>query len=143
MNKEDICARIPHAGRMCLLAAVRAYSDNDIHCIATDHRDPQHPLRRHDRLHALCGIEYAAQAMAVHGRLLAGDGAKPAVGLIASVRDVRLLAQRLDDVAAALDIHATRLGGDAQAFIYEFDITAEARLLLAGRIAVKLLAAAP
>ena len=50
------------------------------------------PLRAHDRLSAACGIEYAAQAMAVHGALCAGlDGQQtPRNGLLASVRGVDL-----------------------------------------------------
>ena len=38
---------------------------------ASSHRAADNPLRAHGRLGAACGIEYAAQAMAVHGALLA------------------------------------------------------------------------
>ena len=61
--------------RMCLLDA-----GADLGCArasaaaAPRHRDPDNPLRAHGRLGAVCGIEYAAQAMAVHGALAGATG---------------------------------------------------------------------
>jgi predicted hotdog family 3-hydroxylacyl-ACP dehydratase len=139
MNKAEICARIPHSGSMCLLEGVERWDDSDIHCIAISHRDAHNPLRSHDQLHAVCGVEYAAQAMALHGALVAADDAGPSMGFLASVRDLRLAIPRLDTVADDLHIHATRLSGSADSFIYEFSIQAGVALLLSGRVAVKLL----
>ena len=139
MNKAEICARIPHSSSMCLLEGVERWDDTGIHCIAVSHRDAHNPLRSYDQLHAVCGVEYAAQAMALHGALLAADDAGPSMGFLASVRDLRLATQRLDSVADDLHVHATRLSGGADSFIYEFSIQARARLLLSGRVAVKLL----
>ena len=56
---------------MCLLDAVLDWDDARITCRATSHADPANPLRADGRLGAANGIEYAAQAMAVHGALLA------------------------------------------------------------------------
>ena len=42
--------------------------------------DPANPLRAEGRLGAAAGIEYAAQAMALHGSLLAGEGSAPRQG---------------------------------------------------------------
>ncbi len=139
MNKAEICARIPHSGSMCLLEGVERWDDTHIHCIAVSHRDAHNPLRSHDQLHAVCGVEYAAQAMALHGALLAAEDAGPSMGFLASVRDLRLATSRLDDVTDDLRVHATRLSGGADSFIYEFSIQARERLLLSGRVAVKLL----
>ncbi len=140
MNKDEICARIPHAGRMCLLERVQDWDETDIHCLATSHRDADNPLRSRDRLSAVCGIEYAAQAMAVHAGLRAASAAvKPALGMLAAVRDLRLAVTRLDDVGGDLHIHALRLSGDDAGFIYEFDIKADDDALMSGRIVVKLL----
>ncbi len=58
---------------MCLLDAVRDWSAEAITCTATSHTDPANPLRADGRLGAANGIEYAAQAMAIHGALLAGQ----------------------------------------------------------------------
>ena len=139
MNQAEICARIPHSGSMCLLAGVEDWNDSGIHCIAVSHRDMHNPLRSHDRLPAVCGVEYAAQAMALHGALLTADDAGPSMGFLASVRDLRLAIARLDTVADDLHIHATRLSGSADGFIYEFTLQARAATLLSGRVAVKLL----
>ncbi|HUU72054.1 MAG TPA: hydroxymyristoyl-ACP dehydratase [Burkholderiales bacterium] len=63
---------IPHAGAMCLLERVIEYDDASICCEARSHLDVDNPLRHNGRLSTLCGIEYAGQAMALHGALRAG-----------------------------------------------------------------------
>lgn len=145
LNHEDIARRIPHQGRMCLLACVVEWSAERIHCQADNHRDAGHPLRAQGRLGIACGIEYAAQAMAVHGALIAeAAGAVPAApraGYLASVRGVTLHADRLDDVAGALTVRAERVLGDANHIIYSFRVDAGERPLLSGRATVVLDAA--
>ena len=138
LDKAALCGRIPHAGNMCLLARVETWSEDRIVGSADSHRDAQNPLRAHGRLAAICGIEYAAQLMAVHGSLIAPAGARPRAGFLASLRDIKLACTRLDDIADDLRIEARRLGGSAQSFIYDFDIKAGDRVLLSGRVAAML-----
>ena len=138
LDHAGIAARIPHQGEMCLLAAVVACSDSAIDCIADSHRDPANPLRADGRLGAATGIEYAAQAMAVHGALLAGQADAPRQGYLTSVRSVRLLVERLDDLPQMLEIHAERLSGDANHILYQFALSHAGQLLLDGRAAVVL-----
>lgn len=138
LDRDGIAARIPHQGTMCLLDAVLAWSEAEIRCRAASHRSPDNPLRADGRLGAACGIEYAAQAMAVHGALLAAAADKPRQGFLASVRNVDLHVDRLDDVAADLDIAAERLAGDDNNVLYQFSVAAGGRLLLSGRAAVVL-----
>jgi predicted hotdog family 3-hydroxylacyl-ACP dehydratase len=140
MTPAEICARLPHAGRMCLLERLETWDGDAITCLARSHRDTDNPLRAHGRLHAVNGVEYAAQAMALHGSLLAADR-PPAMGYLASVRDLQLDVEDLSQVTDDLRIHARRLGGDAAGFVYEFEIAAGGRRLLAGRLAARLLAA--
>ena len=71
LQQADIARRIPHQGRMCLLDAVTEWDGAHIVCQASSHRASDNPLRAEGRLGAACGVEYAAQAMAVHGALLA------------------------------------------------------------------------
>ena len=74
--KPEIAALIPHAGAMCLLDSVRSlgqHVDRLPEPPATAQAD--HPLASDGRLDAICGIEYAAQAMAVHGGLTCGPAA--------------------------------------------------------------------
>jgi predicted hotdog family 3-hydroxylacyl-ACP dehydratase len=70
---------------MCLLDGVLEWDAQHIVCRASSHRDPANPLRVADTRPAACGIEYGAQAMAVHGALLAADGAPLGPGVLASV----------------------------------------------------------
>ncbi|WP_415036832.1 3-hydroxylacyl-ACP dehydratase [Azonexus sp.] len=140
LEQAAIAARIPHQGRMCLLDSVLTWDEASIHCRATSHRAADNPLRTADRLGAACGIEYAAQAMAVHGALLAPAKAAPRPGYLASVRSVELAVERLDDLAQALDVYAERLSGDANNVLYEFRLEHAGALLLHGRAAVLLAA---
>lgn len=137
-----IAAHIPHQGDMCLLDAVVDWSENTIFCRAVSHTNPANPLRADGRLGAATGIEYAAQAMAIHGALLAGQDDAPRQGYLTSVRSVTLHADRLDDLSGALEVQAERLSGDANNILYQFSVGHAGRCLLAGRAAVVLDAAA-
>ena len=150
LSRDDIARRIPHRGRMCLLDMVLAWDDKRIRCQASSHLAPDHPLRAHGRLGAACGVEYAAQAMAVHGALAAEfltDGAPangpPRAGYLASLREVTLHVDRLDTVAGPLTVSAERIAGDLHTVLYSFTVQAGARTLLDGRAAVVLDAAGP
>ncbi len=142
LGRDWIAAHIPHAGSMCLLDEVVTFDDERIRCTATSHLNAANPLRANGRLAAVCGIEYAAQAMAVHGAVLgAMPGAareRPRVGYLASVRSVEACVERLDDLDAPLTIEAERVSGDTHTIRYRFAIHCGARLILAGRAAVML-----
>ncbi|MGF7210195.1 putative hotdog family 3-hydroxylacyl-ACP dehydratase [Skermanella aerolata] len=142
LTKADIARLIPHTGAMCLLDGVSAWDDASIRCTAVSHRDPANPLLDGGRLAAVCGVEYAAQAMAVHGGL-AGGGKRPAAGYLASVRDLTCHVGRLDDVAEDLIIEADRLMGEGSSVIYSFMVRAGGRELLSGRAAVVIDAGVP
>jgi predicted hotdog family 3-hydroxylacyl-ACP dehydratase len=138
LDRDAIAGLIPHAGRMCLLDAVLDWTTSTIRCRASSHRDPDNPLSRHGRLGVLCGIEYAAQAMAAHGRLSALGGPPPAAGYLASVRDLISHVDRLDLVAGDLLIMAERLLGNSRQAVYAFALSSAGRPLLEGRTAVLL-----
>ena len=145
LNREWIESRIPHRGRMCLLDEVIVWSAARVSCRSSTHREPDNPLRAHGRLGIACGIEYAAQAMAVHGALVGAAGSTeqgaplagaPAAGFLAAVRDVRFHSLRLDDVPGDLICDAVRMAGDATTALYVFELRSEAALLLRGRATV-------
>lgn len=138
LDHAAIAARIPHQGNMCLLDAVTGWSDAHIVCRATGHTDPAHPLRAAGRLGAAAGIEYAAQAMAVHGALVAPVDAAPRQGYLTSVRGATLHADRLDNLQGPLEVRAERLSGDAHNVLYGFSLHHAGRCLLEGRAAVVL-----
>lgn len=123
---------------MCLLDRIEIWDAARIRCSACSHRAPDNPLRAHGRLGAACGIEYAAQAMAAHGALLASAAASPRAGYLASVREVDLQVARLDDVAGDLAIDAERVSGDDNTILYRFSVAAATGVLVSGRAIVML-----
>ena len=123
---------------MCLLDSVDIWDATRVVCRATSHRDADNPLRAHGRLGAACGIEYAAQAMAVHGALSVDGKGRPPIGYLTSVREVVLHAVRLDDVEADLEVEAVRHSGDGNSILYHFSVRAGQRELVRGRAAVLL-----
>jgi predicted hotdog family 3-hydroxylacyl-ACP dehydratase len=140
IDAAGITRLIPHAGAMCLLDAVLSFDAVRIRCIATSHRATDNPLRRDGRLGILCGVEYAAQAMAVHAAVSADPanrGAVPPIrGFLASVRAVQFHTDRLDDRMGRLLIKADRLYGEAGRAIYSFSLRHDGSVLLTGRAAV-------
>lgn len=138
MTKAALCRLIPHGGTMCLLDTVEHWDDHQILCRSGSHRDPANPLRQGDRLEALCGLEYAAQAMAVHVGLLEERERKHTitVGYLGAVNNLTLRACRLDDVQEDLTVQATRLVGQGSSFIYTFRVSAGPHELLNGRASI-------
>jgi len=128
---------IPHSGSMSLLDSVLAWDDTHIHARAVSHRDAGNPLRSDGRLRSVHLCEYGAQAMAIHGGLLAQrDGAVARPGYLVALRAIKLLCARIDDIVAPLDVHAAQLLADAAGLQYAFRIEADGRLLAHGRAAV-------
>lgn len=132
-----IAGHIPHQGNMCLLDNVVHWDSQHIQCRASSHRSADNPLRSRDQLGAACGIEYAAQAMAVHGALLApADSTCPRAGFLVSVRGTTLHVPRLDNIGADLDIEAVCISSSDDHILYQFSLHAAGRLLIDGRAAV-------
>jgi predicted hotdog family 3-hydroxylacyl-ACP dehydratase len=137
LGREFIAARVPHQGRMCLLDELLAWNVELIRCTSMSHRAPDNPLRAAGRLGATCALEYAAQAMALHGALLReGPAAAPMSGMLAAVRELDLYVERLDDLPAALEIECRRLEGDMRTLLYRFTVSCAGRAVVAGRATV-------
>jgi len=147
LTREGIAALIPHSGTMCLLSCLLEWDLQRIVCLATNHRDANHPLRTRTGLLSPCAIEYAAQAMALHGALIGQDaGTAASPGYLASARGVRLHLLRLDDLPLdadpsqpdALRIEAIRQSGNASQILYAFSVSHAGRPVADGRAAVVL-----
>ena len=154
LDRAWIQRHIPHQGRMCLLDEVVSWDEGVITCRSSSHRDPDNPLRARGQLGIACGVEYAAQAMAVHGALLARATAAtaaaavagvagaattaPTMGFLAGVRGVEMHVLRLDDVAEDMLCEARRVAGDGATALYEFELRTTALRLLSGRATVLL-----
>jgi predicted hotdog family 3-hydroxylacyl-ACP dehydratase len=137
LSKSDISRLIPHQGSMCLLDTVAQWDESSVTCTTASHRDAANPLRRGNQLEAVCGLEYAAQAMAVHiGLLQQGEERRIALGYLGAVKNLTLRAGRLDDVKEDLTVQATRLVGQGSSFIYTFRVSAGRQELLDGRASI-------
>lgn len=146
LTKSEIAARIPHDGSMCLLERVVSWDNEKIQCEAINHRAADHPLTQDGILETVAAIEYAAQAMAIHGALIAETNTdanasaasldQPKVGYLASVRDVTCHVASLESADIPLVIIASRLLGDATQMMYEFQVCAGETLCAEGRAAV-------
>ena len=137
MERSEIALLIPHAGAMCLLDKVVRWDAGSIRCLTTRHRSSDNPLRRAEgKIGAVCAVEFAAQAMALHGRLANGPNGAPKPGYLASVRDVRLHKPFLDKVVDDLVIDAALLMGDGRSASYSFTLSTAADKLASGRATV-------
>ena len=139
LDRGWIERNIPHRGRMCLLDEIIEWDAQHVRCRSGTHRAADNPLRSQGRLGVACGIEYAAQAMAVHGALAAGahlGKAPPAAGFLAGLRDVQLQVLRFDDMQADLICDALLLAGDGRTALYEFAVACGAQPLVRGRATV-------
>lgn len=132
-NPADL---IPHAGAMVLLETVERADATSVTCLTTTHRAPDNPLRHGGILAAVCGAEYGAQAVAVHGAL----NGRAAGGYIAALKDLRTHVARLDDIPGPLRVSATRRLADDHAMIYTFSLSAECdgaeHLLVEGQVTI-------
>lgn len=149
LDRDWIVAHLPHTGRMCLLEEVLDCNEHTIIVAATTHLAPDNPLRAGGRLGIACAIEYAAQTVALHHpaqrAMRAPDGHDHAAagGVLVTVRDVRLLAPRLDDAAwerIVISCHVLQAG--ALALAYRFEVHGGDRLLAEGRLTIAVTEAA-
>jgi len=137
LPKSEWRQLIPHRDAMSLLDAVVAWDDAQIHASAASHRSRGNPLRSDSMLRSVHLCEYAAQAMAVHGGLLAQRaGQIAAPGFLVSLRAVRLHVARIDDLAGPLDVHAQKLLDGGGSWQYAFRVEHAGMLLAEGRAAV-------
>ena len=146
MHSDRIADLLPHAGRMRLIDRVTAHDDEHIVCEADSHRAADHPLAIDGVLPAVCGLEYGAQAMAIHGALAArrnGEwGDRPRVGFVVAAHDLSWSVARLDTLPAPLVIEARCEFGGANQVSYTFEVRAGDRSVVRGRASVVLSAAA-
>ena len=139
LDSDAIRELVPHHGAMCLIDAVESWDASGIVCTTAQHRSGANPLAQDGRLSAVHAIEFAAQAMAIHGALVnAARHTTPRMGLLLSVRDCRFHCDGLDQVAGDLHVKADRLAGTALMLMYGFSVCAGTQCLAEGRVSVLL-----
>jgi predicted hotdog family 3-hydroxylacyl-ACP dehydratase len=142
MLMPSIDTLLPHTGRMRLVDRIVSYDEQRIVCESDSHRVVDHPLADDGALSILCGLEYGAQVMAIHGALLdASTGPsrdRARHGYLVAASDLRWSVERLDQCAAPLSIEAVREFRSDNQVAYRFEIRASGTLLLSGRASVLL-----
>ncbi len=118
----EIGQMIPHAGAMCLLARVVASDAQSIRCEADSHADTANPLRNVRGLPVTAGIEYAAQAVALHAALQRESGGGVQSGALAVLSDVAWTVEQLDQLAGPLTVEAILIAGTAGGRQYSFSV---------------------
>jgi len=135
--RQALEALVPHSGSMCLLDELRSWDEARVFCTSASHRRPDHPLRRGATLGSIHLLEYAAQATALHGALVAhAAGTHAAAKLLAAAREFDLHVASLDHVKADLHIDAERLLVMGENVMYRFRVSADDRLLAEGRLSI-------
>ena len=132
LDHAAIAARLPHTGRMCLLDRVLQWDEHRIRCSAVSHRDADNPLREGAGLATLAGIEYAAQAAAVHGALLRGE-TRPRSGVLASLKNVIATRPWMHEIVEDIVIEANLLHSDPAGGIFAFAVFASEERILSGQ----------
>lgn len=134
---ELISGLIPHAGAMCLLEHIERWDDSSIALTTATHRDPANPLAGQSGLRAIHLCEYGAQAMAVHGGLVArAHGGRALPGLLVSLRDVELQRGFVHDLVGKLRVEARRLQGSESAWQYSFRVLHAGTIIAQGRAVI-------
>lgn len=121
IEKKEIESLIPHSGLMCLNDKVLQWDNESLLCTSRTHLQENNPLIKSHKLSAVHAIEYCAQAMAIHGGLLARQKkvAMPS-GFIAAVKNIELACEYLDDIKHDLMIFVKQLIRQNGNLIYEF-----------------------
>jgi predicted hotdog family 3-hydroxylacyl-ACP dehydratase len=144
LNHADIALRVPHRDAMCLLDTVASWSEETI-CASANIDVKSNPLAIDGQLDSTAAIEYAAQAMAVHGALLSEVAElqgkpqrKPLMGFLASVRSIVCHRPQLNDSNQHLNITATRTAGTESPVSYDFVVSTDESVCVTGKATVVL-----
>lgn len=134
VERAEIERRLPHAGAMCLVDRVDAWSANSIACRAAA-PGADHPLAASPHvptdappataasidaptLHAVATVEYAAQAVALHASLV-DEATSPRAGMLAKLSEVNLSSRA---VQGDLVIQAWLVARSDAGCMYSFDV---------------------
>ena len=152
-SREEISIYLPHKGTMMLIDKIESFTENEIIAKSINHLDINHPLLKENRLGLAIGIEYAAQASAIHSRINAEvniqniDKHLPNVqtslapiipGKLVSVREINCFSKYLNIPKTSLIISAKQEQVSAQALIYSFLVANENQKLISGRLMIHL-----
>ncbi len=145
MKKSQICQLLPHSGTMCLIDEIVSWDKEMLVAKTMSHTELKNPLTNEDSLNSIHGVEYAAQAMALHSALIKSEKMEQTKtrGYLASVKNINILQEYLfekqgDDITPLL-IKVFVLMAGSQGFSYQFEILKGDQVYISGKITIFLL----
>jgi predicted hotdog family 3-hydroxylacyl-ACP dehydratase len=148
-SSADIESLIPHAGAMCLLDRVLEWDRDGIVCETQTHRLPDNPLRNTRGLPITAALEYAAQAVALHGSLMCQSveqgeqtvtihepPVQPRGGYLAVLSHVNWQQDWLDTETEFLRISVKKEAQSSAGVDCSFVVSCEERILVQGSMVV-------
>jgi len=142
LNSQEIEQRLPHAGKMSLLDKVTHADRLTLSASAVSHLSSNNPLRLNHKLSSINGIEYAAQAMAIHGFLLSElkqTEASTQTRYIATIRNIDIFTPFFPETESVIKIEVEQLMSDTNGFTYQFHISDGKKALISGKITIFLI----
>lgn len=137
IKHDELCSLIPHSFDMCLLDHVESWDQDNIVCRSRSHLLETNPLRREQSLSSVHLLEYAAQAMAVHGGLHNREkGLQMTEGYLAALRDIKINLCELHKLQTELRIEANQILSQGGNMIYNFTVSTADTELVTGRATV-------
>ncbi len=141
MKTGELYQQLPHSGAMCLLDQVIAWDEQRICCSTDSHLSAANPLRQNGVLSGLCALEYAAQALALHGvlnrqqRTVSGEYAE---AYVVSSKQLAFSVGNLSDAVDSLIIEAELTVWHEASAVYAVSVSAGECCLLQGDLTVML-----
>ena len=134
ITRKVVEKMLPHAGSMRLIDSVTCWTADSIECHGSCNC-LDHPLSQNGKLSSTVAIEYAAQATAVHGFLLANDNVAK-FGVLAKLTDISLHMAVVDNIQSPLRIFAQLVARTDQGCIYNFEVNGTRLPIASGRLMI-------
>ena len=133
LSRDGIAELLPHAGAMVLIDRVGSYSVESILCFSNV-VEKENPLAVEGEVGIYSGVEYAAQAMALHSTL-SSSGGKAEKGVVAVVSKLEAYSDVLKGV---IEVRAEKIDFTGDSSLYDFTVLSRDQLVLSGRMLVLL-----
>lgn len=141
MLAGELYRELPHSGAMCLIDRVVSWDEKRICCSTDSHLSAANPLRQDGRLPGLCALEYAAQALALHGvlnRQRQASSGRYSEAYVVSSKHLAFQPGNLANVSESLVISAELTVWHEASAVYTVNVNAGGNGLLAGDLTVML-----
>ncbi|MCK4707613.1 MAG: 3-hydroxylacyl-ACP dehydratase [Gammaproteobacteria bacterium] len=122
---------------MCLLDSVDSWDELRINCLTDSHHLPDNPLRDTTRLASVNAIEYGAQAVAIHGRLISDESDLVSrSGFLVQIKNLDFQDCDLSMLSGALNVQAEQIHCDSSSMLYTITIKHDQQQIMSGRIMI-------